>query len=74
MQKTVIEQLKIISDYIYSEPYDDLTDYLKGIRDMMNLLNGREQNYEQLCDDIKDIFENDYNYDEKIPFIELTVG
>ena len=40
---TIIRQLDKIADYIYQVPYEYLTDYLKGIRDMINLLNGEEQ-------------------------------
>ena len=36
---TTIRQLGKIADYIYQVPYEELTDYLKGIRDMINLLN-----------------------------------
>lgn len=38
----IIRQLDKIADYVYVVPYDELTDYLKGIRDMINLLNGEE--------------------------------
>lgn len=49
---TIIRQLDKIADYIYQVPYDELTDYLKGIRDMINLLNGEEGCLEDeyLCD------------------------
>lgn len=52
MKKTIIEQISAIKDYIYQVPYDELTDYLKGIRDMINLLNGEEQNEKQLCETV----------------------
>lgn len=39
---SIIQQLKDIENNIYTIPYDDLNDYLKGIRDMVNLLNGNE--------------------------------
>ena len=45
---TPIQQLKRIEDVIYSVPYDDLTPYLQGIRDMINLLNNEEQD-EEVC-------------------------
>lgn len=63
---TIIRQLDKIADYIYQVPYDELTDYLKGIRDMINLLNGEEGNREgeflsdfvfaemnKICDDLE---------------------
>lgn len=46
---TIIRQLDKIADCVYAVPYDELTDYLKGIRDMINLLNGEEQEM-PLCD------------------------
>lgn len=39
---TIIRQIDKIANVIYQLPYDELTDYLKGIRDMINLLNGEE--------------------------------
>lgn len=49
---TIIRQLDKIADYVYAVPYDELTDYLKGIRDMINLLNGKEQGEIPLCDTV----------------------
>ena len=49
---TIIRQLDKIADYVYAVPYDELTDYLKGIRDMINLLNGEEQGEIPLCDTV----------------------
>ena len=40
---TLIKQLNEIDSRIHQIPYDELTDYLKGIRDMINLLNNEEQ-------------------------------
>ena len=42
---TIIQQLQEISKVIYTKPYDELSDYLQGIRDMINLLNGEEQEH-----------------------------
>ena len=47
---TIIRQLNKIEYYIHQVPYDELTDYLKGIRDIINLLNGEEQSDIPLCD------------------------
>lgn len=49
---TIIRQLNKIEYYIHQVPYDELTDYLKGIRDMINLLNGEEQSDIPLCDTV----------------------
>ena len=39
---TIIRQLDKIADYVYVVPYDELTDYLKCIRDMIDLWDGEE--------------------------------
>ena len=39
---TIIQELHYIESKIYTIPYDSLTPYLQGIRDMMNLVNGEE--------------------------------
>ena len=41
-QKDVALALKSIEKVIYSLPYDSLTPYLQGIRDMINLINVEE--------------------------------
>lgn len=43
-QETITQSIARIEQNIYTLPYDDLDDYLKGIRDFMNLLNGEESN------------------------------
>lgn len=42
MIEKVLESLGKVERIIYSVPYDDLTPYLQGIRDMVNLINGEE--------------------------------
>ena len=42
--ESMIQSIKRIENVIYTVPYDDLTDYLKGIRDMVNLINSEEDN------------------------------
>ena len=49
---TIIRQLNKIEYSIHQVPYDELTDYLKGIRDMIDLLNGEEQSDIPLCDTV----------------------
>ena len=49
--ETIIQSLKRIEDKIYTIPYDELSDYLKGIRDMVNLVNGEEPS-DEVADDI----------------------
>ena len=39
MNKTTIDYLQKIQDLIYNPLYDDLTTYLKGMRDLLNLIN-----------------------------------
>lgn len=67
---TIIRQLDKIADYIYQVPYDELTDYLKGIRDMINLLNGEEQGGKELsetvCNAVHEIY--DELCEEELPF------
>lgn len=41
-QETIIQSLKRVEKVIYSLPFDELTDYLRGVRDMINLINGEE--------------------------------
>lgn len=67
---TTIRQLDKIADYVYAVPYDELTDYLKGIRDMINLLNGEEQKEIPLCDTVYTAVHEIYNElcEEEIPF------
>lgn len=53
-KETILQSLKRIEDIIYTEAYDDLTEYLQGVRDMINLINGEEP-----CDEVADtIIEN----------------
>lgn len=44
MGETIIQSLKRIEDIIYSIEYDNLSDYLKGVRDIINIVNGTEYN------------------------------
>ena len=48
-QETTIQALTKIEYTIYKLPYDQLNDYLKGIRDMINMLN-REENPSEILD------------------------
>lgn len=70
MKKTIIEQISAIKDYIYQVPYDELTDYLKGIRDMINLLNGEEQDGKELSETVYNTVHKIYDelYEEEVPF------
>ena len=38
MKETILQSLKRIEDVIYTEPYDDLTEYLKGRQQQQNNL------------------------------------
>ena len=64
---TIIRQLDKIAYYVYAVPYDGLTDYLKGIRDMINLLNGEEQGEIPLCDTVFTAIDEIYT-DLELPF------
>ena len=44
--ETITQSVARIEQHIYSLPYDDLTEYLQGVRDMLNLVNGEENNKE----------------------------
>lgn len=50
---TTIQALKRIEQVIYTVEYDNLPDYLQGVRDMINLLNGDEQQERNLADTIE---------------------
>lgn len=50
---TTIQGLKRIEQVIYTIEYDKLTDYLQGVRDMINLLNGDEQTPRNLADTVE---------------------
>lgn len=50
---TTIQQLKRIEQVIYTVEYDNLPNYLQGVRDMINLLNGDEQQERNLADMIE---------------------
>lgn len=49
--KSTIQQLAEIEKVIFALPYDELTPYLQGIRDIINLLNNEEQREEELLID-----------------------
>lgn len=44
--ETISQSAARIEQHIYSLSYDDLTEYLQGVRDMLNLINGEENNKE----------------------------
>ena len=54
--KTITQSLARVEKEIYTLPYDDLTPYLQGVRDMMNLING-EENSEEVVDTILSLFD-----------------
>lgn len=39
---TIIQNLRTIEKIIYVLPYDNLSPYLQGVRDIVNLVNGTE--------------------------------
>ena len=54
--KTITQSLARVEKEIYTLPYDDLTPYLQGVRDMMNLING-EENSEEVANTILSLFD-----------------
>ena len=50
---TTIQQLKRIEQVIYTVEYDKLPAHLQGVRDMINLLNGDEQQERNLAEMIE---------------------
>jgi len=40
--ETILQSLTRIENIIYSVAYDDLTPYLQGVRDVINIVNGEE--------------------------------
>ena len=63
-QETILQSLKRIEDVIYSVPYDNLTIYLQGVKDIINLVNGEEDNISIAnC-----IIEHINNLTDEIPF------
>ena len=43
-QETILQSLAKIEYLIYQLQYDELSEYLRGVRDMINLINGAESN------------------------------
>lgn len=56
MSETILQSLKRVEDIIYSLPYDDLDEYLQGVRDVINMINGEEYSQE-VADTIIENFE-----------------
>lgn len=44
VHETITQSVARIEKQIYAFDYDELPDYLKGVRDFMNLINGEEEN------------------------------
>ena len=43
-QETILQSLAKIEYLIYKLPYDELNDYLQGVRDIIELMNGEKSN------------------------------
>ena len=65
---TPLQQLHKIENIIYTVPYDNLTPYLQGVRDMINLLNNEEQEDICLSDQICEALTSIEEINEEIPF------
>ena len=65
-QETIIQSLNRIEKVIYSLPFDELTGYLRGVRDMINMINGEESSKSVADFIIERIDETRLEYD--LPF------
>lgn len=65
-QETVTQALAKIEYTIYRLPYDQLSDYLKGVRDMINMLNGEENPTEILDHVLEQMVKQQLEYE--LPF------
>lgn len=48
-KETILQTLTRIEFTVHKLPYDQLSDYLKGVRDIINMLNG-EENASEILD------------------------
>lgn len=65
-QETILQSLAKIEYLIYQLPYNELNDYLKGVRDMMNLINGEESNADIANHVLEQVAEQQLEYE--LPF------
>ena len=65
-QETILQALAKMEYVIYKLPYDQLSDYLKGIRDMINMLNGEESPSEVLDHVLEQMAKQQLEYE--LPF------
>ena len=72
-QETILQSLKRIEDVIYTEPYDELSDYLKGVRDVINLLNGEEPN-DSVADFILETFKQEFTPNKSIITVQDLIN
>lgn len=59
--ETITQSLTRIEKIIYTLPYDELTGYLQGIRDIINPINGEEPNdliADTVIRNLKDVIRN----------------
>ena len=62
-QETILQSLAKIEYIIYQLPYDELSDYLKGVRDMINLINGEESNADIASHILKQVAKQELEYE-----------
>ena len=60
--ETITQSFTRIENMIYTIPYDELTSYLQGVRDMVNLVNGEEPSQEVADTVIRNLKDAIYNY------------
>lgn len=65
-QETILQSLKKIEYLIYKLPYDDLSEYLQGVRDMINLINGEKPNADFASHILKQVAKQELEYE--LPF------
>ena len=65
-QETILQSLAKIEYLIYQLQYDELSGYLQGVRDMMNLINATESNADIASHILKQVAKQKLEYE--IPF------
>ena len=64
--ETILQSLAKIEYIIYQLEYDDLNEYLQGVRDMINLINGEESNADIASHILKQVAKQELEYE--LPF------
>ena len=65
-QETILQSLAKIEYIIYQLQYDELSEYLQGVRDMVNLINGEEPNADIASHILEQVAKQELEYE--LPF------